>query len=63
MKLNKTRQQMYLDGKVGLINDGTVEQLREVTRRLRRALERQLHETWLETMRRERGHDGGGAGE
>ena len=31
MKLNKTRQQMYLDGKVGLINDGTVEQLREVT--------------------------------
>ena len=31
MKLNKTRQQMYLDGKVGLINDGTVDQLREVT--------------------------------
>jgi len=31
MKLNKQRQQMYLDGKVGLINDGTVEQLREVT--------------------------------
>lgn len=31
MKLNKTRQQMYLDGKVGLINDGKVEQLREVT--------------------------------
>lgn len=30
-KLNKQRQQMYLDGKVGLINDGTVEQLREVT--------------------------------
>jgi len=30
MKLNKQRQQMYLDGKVGLINDGTVEQLREV---------------------------------
>lgn len=30
-KLNKNRQQMYLDGKVGLINDGTVEQLREVT--------------------------------
>lgn len=33
MKLNKNRQQMYLDGKVGLINDGTVEQLREVTKR------------------------------
>ena len=31
MQLNKTRQQMYIDGKVGLINDGTVEQLREVT--------------------------------
>ena len=31
MKLNKTRQKLYLDGKVGLINDGTVEQLREVT--------------------------------
>ena len=31
MKLNKQRQQMYLDGKVGLINDGTVEQLRGVT--------------------------------
>lgn len=32
MKLNKTRQQMYLDGKVGLINDNNdVEQLREVT--------------------------------
>ena len=30
MKLNKERQQMYLDGKVGLINDGTVEQLWEV---------------------------------
>lgn len=30
MKLNKTRQKLYLDGKVGLINDGTVEQLREV---------------------------------
>jgi len=33
MKLNKNRQQMYLDEKVGLINDGTVEQLREVTTR------------------------------
>ena len=32
MKLNKTRQKLYLDGKVGLINDGTVEQLREVCR-------------------------------
>lgn len=32
MKLNKQRQQMYLDGKVGLINDNNdVEQLREVT--------------------------------
>lgn len=31
-KLNKNRQQMYLDGKVGLINDGTVEQLREVSK-------------------------------
>jgi len=31
MQLNKTRQKLYLDGKVGLINDGTVEQLREVT--------------------------------
>lgn len=31
MKLNKQRQQMYLDGKVGVINDGTVDQLREVT--------------------------------
>ena len=31
MKLNKQRQQMYLDGKVGLINDGTITQLREVT--------------------------------
>lgn len=31
MKLNKQRQKLYLDGKVGLINDGTVEQLREVT--------------------------------
>ena len=31
MKLNKTRQKLYLDGKVGLINDGTVEQLRDVT--------------------------------
>jgi hypothetical protein len=31
MKLNKTRQKLYLDGKVGLINDGTVDQLREVT--------------------------------
>lgn len=31
MKLNKTRQKLYLDGKVGLINDGTMEQLREVT--------------------------------
>lgn len=30
MKLNKERQKLYLDGKVGLINDGTVEQLREV---------------------------------
>lgn len=30
-KLNKNRQQMYLDGKVGLINDGTVEQFNEVT--------------------------------
>lgn len=30
MKLNKERQQMYLDGKVGLINDGTVEQLWEI---------------------------------
>ena len=30
MKLNKERQQMYLDGKVGLINDGTVEQLKEI---------------------------------
>lgn len=29
-KLNKQRQQMYLDGKVGLINDGTVEQFKEV---------------------------------
>lgn len=38
-------------------------QLKEVTRRLRMALEIQLHETWLETMRRERGHHGGGAGE
>jgi len=32
MKLNKQRQKMYLDGNVGLINDGTVEQLREVCR-------------------------------
>ena len=31
MQLNKQRQQMYLDGRVGLINDGTVDQLREVT--------------------------------
>ena len=32
MKLNKTRQKLYLDGKVGLINDNNdVEQLREVT--------------------------------
>lgn len=31
MKINKQRQQMYLDGKVGVINDGTVDQLREVT--------------------------------
>lgn len=31
MQLNKTKQKLYLDGKVGLINDGTVEQLREVT--------------------------------
>ena len=32
MKLNKTKQQLYLDGKVGLINDNNdVEQLREVT--------------------------------
>lgn len=31
MKLNKQRQKLYLDGKVGLINDGTVEQLRDVT--------------------------------
>lgn len=31
MKLNKERQKLYLDGKVGVINDGTVEQLREVT--------------------------------
>lgn len=30
MKLNKERQQMYLNGTVGLINDGTVEQLWEV---------------------------------
>ena len=30
-KLNKSRQKMYLDGEVGIINDGTVEQLREVT--------------------------------
>lgn len=32
MKLNKERQKLYLDSKVGLINDGTVEQLREVCR-------------------------------
>ncbi len=32
MKLNKTKQKLYLDGKVGLINDNNdVEQLREVT--------------------------------
>lgn len=32
MKLNKQRQKLYLDGKVGLINDNNdVEQLREVT--------------------------------
>ncbi|MDQ5929955.1 MAG: hypothetical protein QG594_1737, partial [Bacteroidota bacterium] len=32
MKLNKTRQKLYLDGKVGLINDNNdVEQLRGVT--------------------------------
>jgi len=31
MKLNKTKQKLYLDGEVGIINDGTVEQLREVT--------------------------------
>ena len=30
MKLNKERQQMYLNGTVGLINDGTIEQLWEV---------------------------------
>lgn len=30
MKLNKERQQMYLNGTVGLINDGTVEQLKEI---------------------------------
>ena len=30
MKLNKERQQMYLNGTVGLINDGTVEQLWEI---------------------------------
>ncbi len=29
--LNKNRQQEYLQGKIGLINDGTLEQLREVT--------------------------------
>jgi hypothetical protein len=31
MKLNKEKQKMYLNGEVGIINDGTVEQLREVT--------------------------------
>ncbi len=38
-------------------------QLREVGQQLKRAVARQLHETWLETMRRECHHEGGGAGE
>lgn len=31
MKLNKTRQQMYLKGEVGIINDGTVDRLLDIT--------------------------------